>query len=103
MWSPEKSRVYQGTPAGVTPSLLRMGTLLRDMHYAVRTFRRAPGFTAVAIIVLALGVGANSAIFTLVNALVFKPLSGRAGELVASYIPARRATGIAPIDALRDL
>ena len=62
-----------------------MGKLLRDMHYALRTFRKAPGFTAVAITVLALGVGANSAIFTLVNALVFKPLSGEADELVGIY------------------
>jgi predicted permease len=62
-----------------------MGTLLRDTRYALRAFARAPGFTAVALVVLALGVGANSAIFTLVNALVFKPLSGHAGDLVGIY------------------
>ena len=62
-----------------------MGKLLRDLHDALRTFRKAPGFTAIAIVVLALGVGANSAIFTLVNALVLKPLQGEADELVGIY------------------
>lgn len=62
-----------------------MGRLLQDVRYALRSFIKAPGFAAVAVIVLALGVGANSAIFTLVDALVFKPLSGHAGELVGVY------------------
>ena len=62
-----------------------MSQLLQDVRYAVRSFAKAPGFTAVAIVVLALGVGANSAIFTLVNALVLRPLSGEADSLVGVY------------------
>ena len=62
-----------------------MLSLLQDLRFGARTLRKTPGFTLVAIAVLALGIGANSAMFTLVNALVFKPLAGRADELVGVY------------------
>jgi predicted permease len=48
--------------------------LWRDACYAVRTLRRSPGFAATAIISIALGVGANTVVFSVVNALVLKPL-----------------------------
>jgi hypothetical protein len=62
-----------------------MTQLRQDLAYALRTFTKAPGFSAVAILVLALAIGANTAIFTIVNELLFRPLSGRAGELVGLY------------------
>jgi predicted permease len=62
-----------------------MANLFQDVRFGLRTFFKAPAFTATAVLVLALGIGANSAIFTLVNALLFRPLSGRAGELVGLH------------------
>jgi hypothetical protein len=49
--------------------------MFRDLSYALRTLRRTPGFTAVAVLSLALGIGANSAMFTLADGLILRPLA----------------------------
>jgi putative ABC transport system permease protein len=61
-------------------------SFMSDLRYALRRMRRSPGFTAVAIVVLALGIGVNTALFSIVNALFFKPLPvGAPEELVYVY------------------
>jgi predicted permease len=51
-----------------------MDTAVRDFHYALRTLRRSPGFAAVAALTLALGIGANTAIFTLLDQILLRML-----------------------------
>src|SRR5512133_1622461 len=71
-----------------------MSSLLQDLRFAARLFRRTPGVTLVAILSLALGIGANAAIFSLVEALGFRPLpvkdEARLVRLFATTREARR-------------
>ena len=63
-----------------------MGTLYRDLRHGIRMLLNRPEFNATAVIVLALGIGANTAVFSLVNAFLLKPLTiQKPEELVGCY------------------
>ena len=64
-----------------------MGTLFQDLRFAIRQLRKAPSFTATALLTLALGVGANTAIFSLVNSLLLKPLPVPNPEQIVTLVP----------------
>ena len=75
-----------GEQSRATWSWNGLESLLHDLRYAMRTLCRAPGFAAIAIVVMALGIGANIALFTVVRSVLLKPLPYRdADRLVAVY------------------
>ncbi len=80
-----------------------MTTFWQDLRYAARVLRQAPGFTAVAVIVLAIGIGANSAIFSLFDAVLLRPLPfHHPDELVMlwEHPPGYAYNSVAPLNFL---
>jgi len=79
-----------------------MPVILHDFRFAARLLRKSPGFTAVSIAILALGIGGNAAIFTLVTPTTLAAVTAFVGAIAASAFPAARGSRIDPVRALRE-
>ena len=82
----ERHRDARGLPT--------LDALVQDLRYAIRSLRREPGFAAIAIAILALGIGANTAVFSIVNALVLRPLPFRDADRLVWITQASETEGL---------
>jgi hypothetical protein len=82
----ETNRELQGLPM--------LETFLQDARFALRMLRKNPGFTAVAVLTLALGIGANTAIFSVVYAVLLKPLPYTNSEQLFNVFEAQPQEGV---------
>src|SRR5262249_39968751 len=86
----------------IPPLRARYPVCMKDLLYAFRTLRRTPGFTTVAVLTLALGIGANTAVFSVAYGVLFRPLPFRDPSRLAAvwdtYLPQYPKIGVSPVE-----
>jgi len=98
---PTERRSQPQIPLGAAPTPApRFGGLVGDLRYAVRALRRSPGFTIVAVVSLALGSGANVAVFRLLDALRLRRLPLRAPAELVDVVMLNRKTATGSFSGL---
>jgi putative ABC transport system permease protein len=75
-----------------------MDSVIRDVKFAVRGLLKKPAFTVIAVLTLALGIGANTAIFSVVNAVLLKPLAARNPDRLMTFWHSAPAKGLKHVD-----
>lgn len=81
-------------------STVMTGPLLQDLRFGLRILRRSPGFSAAALLTLALGIGATAAVFSVANAVIFRPLQFPESNRVMTVLGASEGKAYKPLDSL---
>ena len=88
-----RDRVTAASAAGSNPKEQTMGTFWQDLRFSARTLVKNPGFAAVAVLTIGLGIGANAAIFSVVETVLLRPLPFREPERLVSLWESRLDRG----------